>query len=178
MVAVASATYLVVFNLQSIVALARRPYDGYRRMIVKQMKTDTNPNWIETARNFEQFSARRESVILTSWLLPLYSLLRIASLIGLRRTAPSSAALEAGSDASEHNSVETVEVNLPSSSSKSSLVGWLKAWSPLKGAINTTKADADPPSEQDESAHKAHQSGWIRRIARRRDMTNLASSVP
>ena len=90
----------------------------------------------------------------------------------------SSAPLGSGSDASEHNSVETVEINLPNSSSMSSLASWLKAWSPLKGASNTTKADADPPSEQDASAHKAHQSGWIRRITRRRDKTNLASSVP
>lgn len=65
-VAVASATYLVVFNLQSIVALARRAYDGYRRMIVKQMKTDTDPTWTETAPNFEQFQAKHERMIPTS----------------------------------------------------------------------------------------------------------------
>lgn len=112
-IAVASATYLAVFNLKNIVAIGYRIYNVYKRNVFQQMKNDMDPGWGKTAQGFEQFKPKIKRMMPTFWLLLVYSLLWVASLVGLRRTKPSTAKPSSDQNCPECEVMDHGEVSVP-----------------------------------------------------------------
>jgi len=84
-VIVTTITYLAVFNLENIVERGRASYEWYKKKMVRSMKSDQDPKWRARAKKFEYFQPQRTRPGPTNWLLPIYSIRKLAVTLLHRR---------------------------------------------------------------------------------------------
>jgi hypothetical protein len=87
MVAVALATYILVFNLNSLVKASQARYLSFKGYVVDQMINDPHVSWMETGMRFDRYKPRnmpKESKPSEWWVL-LYQVLKVFRYIGIRR---------------------------------------------------------------------------------------------
>jgi hypothetical protein len=58
MILVALTTYILVFNLRSMVDATQNRYLGWKNNLVREMKGDKNKRWQATGERFERFRSR------------------------------------------------------------------------------------------------------------------------
>jgi hypothetical protein len=73
---VALATYLVVFNLNSIVYLSGTVYNAQKSNLLSRMKSDSSTYWKSRGEEFEAFSFKPRSEVVkpSEWLVGFYFL--------------------------------------------------------------------------------------------------------
>lgn len=85
---VALATYLIMFNINTLVVLAGRTYAAHKRTLVRAMKHDRGAHstvWRERGRRFEVFrphAQHHERLQPSEWLVPLYAALHPLVAVG------------------------------------------------------------------------------------------------
>jgi hypothetical protein len=81
---VALFTYLVVFNLNTLVRLFSRAYESYKVSLIASMKAETAGKWKERGERFENFQFRPKTEVAkpSEWLLAGYSLRRAGRCMG------------------------------------------------------------------------------------------------
>ncbi len=85
-VIVAAFTYLAVFNLNNIVEIGQKSYKWYKESTIQSMREDLDPKWRTRAKNFSYFRPRLARPGPTNWLLPVYTVRKLAG--ALRRQRP------------------------------------------------------------------------------------------
>lgn len=91
MVAVALATYILVFNLNSLVKASQTRYLIFKCNVVDQMMNDPRASWMETGIKFDRYKPRnmpKESKPSEWWVL-VYQALKVFRSIGMSRNVES-----------------------------------------------------------------------------------------
>jgi hypothetical protein len=80
---VAFATYMVVFNLDTLASLFTNTYDSYQNSLADKMKSETDKYWRPKRKEFGKFYFRRkaEAVKPNEWILVAYAIRR--AVVGL-----------------------------------------------------------------------------------------------
>lgn len=75
-VIIAFSTYLVVFNLNSLVRLSRVAYTAQRSRLLSQMRNDESEAWKQRGKRFDAFGFKPKSEVTkpSEWLLSVYAL--------------------------------------------------------------------------------------------------------
>lgn len=84
-IVVALATYITMFNVNSLVYNFGRLYDIKKRRVVRAMKSDDNETWKQKGQRFEVFRPKHENPEPSEWYITLYALLNPAVLLGINR---------------------------------------------------------------------------------------------
>lgn len=84
-VIVATFTYLAVFNLHNIVEVCQKSYNWYKKSTVQSMRKDLDPKWRTHAKNFDYFRPRLARPGPTNWLLPIFSVRKLAGTLRYQR---------------------------------------------------------------------------------------------
>jgi hypothetical protein len=87
MVAVSLATYILVFNLNSLVKASQARYLSFKGNVVDQMINDPRASWMEMGMKFDRYKPRnmpKESKPSEWWVL-LYQVLKVFRFIGISR---------------------------------------------------------------------------------------------
>lgn len=77
-VIIAAFTYLAVFNLNNIVEIGQKSYKWYKESTIQSMREDHDPKWRTRAKKFNYFRPRLARPGPTNWLLPIYSVRKLA----------------------------------------------------------------------------------------------------
>ena len=97
-IAVGLSTYLIVFNLNTIVTSISDIYDSRKRHLIRAMKADSAPSWKRLGEQFEVFRPRHERLEPSEWYVPLYALTHPWVLLGLPWPRRNSDDAKLGSD--------------------------------------------------------------------------------
>lgn len=160
-VIVAAFTYLAVFNLNNIVEVCRKSYNGYKKSTVQSMRKDHDPAWRTRAKNFDYFRPRLARPGPTNWLLPVYSVRKLAGILRHRRPklpetqGKATARPKFVSPRDRASDPRVVEENMTSSSSRVSKISLrsLLPWTP--------KAPSKSDEENAAVAPRGKWSGWL-----------------
>jgi hypothetical protein len=162
-VIIAVFTYLAVFNLNNIVDLGRKSYKWYKKSTIQSMRKDHDPKWTTRAKNFDYFRPRLARPGPTNWLLPVYSIRKLAGT--LRHQRPKLPETQGNATArpnfvsprdraSDPKAVEENETLSSSSNSKITLRSLLQ-WA--------SKARSESDNESTAAASDGSRTGWFSR---------------
>lgn len=158
-VIVATFTYLAVFNLHNIVEVCQKSYNWYKKSTVQSMRKDLDPKWRTRAKNFDYFRPRLARPGPTNWLLPVYSVRKLAGSLRYQRPklpetqGKATARLKVVSPRDRASDAKVVEKNMTSSSSR---VSKISLRSLLPWALKA------PSKSDDENAAVAPRGDWSR----------------
>ncbi len=152
-VIIAVFTYLAVFNLNNIVDLGRKSYKWYKKSTIQSMRKDHDPKWTIRAKNFDYFRPRLARPGPTNWLLPVYSIRKLAGT--LRHQRPKLPETQGNATArpnvvrprdraSDPKAVEENKTSSPSRVGKMSLRSLLP-WAPRASSKSDDGNAAAPP---------------------------------
>lgn len=85
MIIVAWATYVTMFNINSLVGAVSHIYEIKKRNVVKAMKSDRNEIWRRQGQRFEIFRPKHDNPRPSEWLVTFYAILHPWVSIGFGR---------------------------------------------------------------------------------------------
>jgi len=82
---VALSTYVVVFNMNSLIHTLYRLYEAKKKNVVRSMHLDSDKTWQKCGQKFEAFRPKHENLQPSEWYVLLYAILRPTVILGFRR---------------------------------------------------------------------------------------------
>ena len=81
---VAMSTYIVVFNMNSLIHSFSRLYEAKKKRVIRAMHLDLDETWQKRGQKFEAFRPKHENPQPSEWYVLLYALLKPAVVLGFR----------------------------------------------------------------------------------------------